>query len=953
VPGNKISELLKLPNVAAVQADNLQQPLTDSSPEFIGATALYPQLGGVGTSGAGVIVGVLDTGAWPEHPGYADPGNLPAPPPKADGTPRACIFGDNPLTPANDPFVCNNKLIGGQPFLDTYNAVVGDEPLPTSARDTEGHGTHTSTTAAGDQVANANPLGISRGPIHGIAPGAGIIMYKVCGPQGCFNSDTVRAQAQAIKDGVDVVNFSIGGGADPYADAVELGFLDMYAAGVFVAASAGNSGPGAGTTDHNGPWVTTVAASTQRRAFQSTVNLSGSGGATAALTGSTITTGISSPLPVVNAASPPYSNAGCAAAVPAGTFTGKIVVCTRLADGVARVQRGFNVFQGGAAGMILINAVLSDTETDNHWLPTVHLEQPEGAALLAFLAANPGATASFATGAPANVQGDVITGFSSRGPGTNWIKPDVSAPGAQILAGHTPFPGPPEQGPPGNFYQAIAGTSMSSPHVAGAAALLMDLHPDWTPGQVRSALATTATQDMVKTDRVTPADPFDMGSGRIQVNLAAEPNLTFDESAANFAAAATDPQAQIDLNIASIDAPTMPGTITATRTVTNVSDGSVRYRATGTGPAGSTITVTPKNINLSQGQSQTFTVTISAPGLAPGQYFGEVMLEDRNGDKDLHVPVAFSPGQGAISLSQTCTPTTLTRPDGRSDCTVTAQNMSRTSAQVNATTQLDAGLRVTAVTGATQTSIRSASASATLAGVQASSVTVAPGSLFGYIPLDQFTTPIPVGDEQAVNLNVPAFIYGGIAYNRLGITSDGYLVAGGTNGSADIQFDPLPFPSTSRPNGVLAPFWTDLTGQGAPGIFATVLTDGVNSWIVVEWRLNYFGTSDTQVFQAWLGIDGVEDNTFAYDPANLPDNVPAGFNFLVAAENEDGTQGTSIAGLPTNDLRVTSTPGAPGGTLTYTVQVKGVQPGPQKVTTSVTSPIVAGTTQEVDTINVS
>src|SRR5262245_15672605 len=259
VPGNKISQLLKLPNVAAVQADTPQQLLTDSSPEFIGATGVYPQLGGVGNSGAGIIVGVLDTGAWPEHPGYADPGNLPAPPPKADGTPRTCNFGDNPLTPAVDVFVCNHKLIGGQPFLATYNAVFGDEPLPTSARDSEGHGTHTSTTAAGGQVADANPLGISRGPIHGIAPGASIIMYKVCGPRGCFNSDTVRAQAQAIRDGVDVVNFSVGGGADPYADPVELGFLDLYASGTFVAASAGNSGPGAGTTDHNGPWVTTVA----------------------------------------------------------------------------------------------------------------------------------------------------------------------------------------------------------------------------------------------------------------------------------------------------------------------------------------------------------------------------------------------------------------------------------------------------------------------------------------------------------------------------------------------------------------------------------------------------------------------------------------------------------------------------------------------------------------------
>jgi hypothetical protein len=267
---------------------------------------------------------------------------------------------------------------------------------------------------------------------------------------------------------------------------------------------------------------------------------------------------------------------------------------------------------------------------------------------VAFLAANPGATASFTQGVAATGQGDVVAGFSSRGPGTEWIKPDLSAPGVQILAGHTPVPDELAGGPPGNLYQAIAGTSMSSPHVAGAAALLMDLHPDWSPGQVRSALQLTANTNVVKTDTVTPADPFDVGSGRIQVDAAAHPNLTLDESAADFAAAATDPLARIDLNIASIDAPAMPGTITTTRTVTNVTTSEVRYRATATSAAGSTITVSPKNINIPAGGSADISVTISAPGIAPGQYFGQVMLEDRNGDRDLHMPVAFSPGQGAL-----------------------------------------------------------------------------------------------------------------------------------------------------------------------------------------------------------------------------------------------------------------------------------------------------------------
>jgi hypothetical protein len=658
----------------------------------------------------------------------------------------------------------------------------------------------------------------------------------------------------------------------------------------------------------------------------------------------------------VLASAPPYNNAACNAPAPPGTFTGKIVVCLRRipADGIGRVERGFNVFQGGAAGMLLRNEALSDTETDNHFLPTVHLEQPAGDALVAFLNANPGATASFTQGVAATGQGDVVAGFSSRGPGTEWIKPDLSAPGVQILAGHTPVPDELAGGPPGNLYQAIAGTSMASPHVAGAAALLMDLHPDWTPGQVRSALQLTANTNVVKTDTVTPADPFDVGSGRIQVDAAAHPNLTLDESAANFAAAATDPLGRIDLNIASIDAPAMPGTISTTRTVTNVTTGEVRYRSSATSPAGSTITVSPKNISIPAGGSADITVTISAPGIAPGQYFGQVMLEDRNGDRDLHMPVAFSPGQGALALTQVCDPTTIGRPDGRSTCTVTAQNNSRTAATINATTHLDSGLRVTAVNGATQTGNRDASLSTTLNGVTPGVPTIAPGtSPGGYIPLDLFgVTPIPVGDEQALNFNVPAFMYGGLPYDRVGVTSDGYLVAGGTNGAADIQFDPTnAFGTPGRPNNVLAPFWTDLDGTGAPGILATVLTDGVNSWLVIESRLNVFGTNSLRVFQAWLGIDGTEDNTFTYDPGNLP-ALPGVQPFIVGAENLDGTAASSIAGLPTGDLRVTSTPFVPGETVTYSVQVKGVQAGPQRVTTSVDTPIVHGTTQEVDTINV-
>ena len=186
-------------------------------------------------------------------------------------------------------------------------------------------------------------------------------------------------------------------------------------------------------------------------------------------------------------------------------------------------------------------------------------------------------------------------------------------------------------------------------------------------------------------------------------------------------------------------------------------------------------------------------------------------------------------------------------------------------------------------------------------------VHIAPGlSPGGYIPLDQFgTIPIAIGDEQIVNFAVPQFVFNGATHTQIGVTSNGYIVVGGGT-VADVDFEPL-LGSPAAPNGVLAPFWTDLDGTGAPGILTNVLTDGVNSWIVVEWRLNVFGTSSRRTFQVWIGIDGVEDITYTYNPGALPAD-PAGFPFIVGVENLDGTSGASIPGLPTTDLRVTSDP---------------------------------------------
>ncbi|MDT4964670.1 MAG: hypothetical protein QOF87_4317, partial [Pseudonocardiales bacterium] len=691
VPANQAKSLLSIKGVAAVQSDSLQHVDTIESPAFIGAPTVWAQEGGQALAGKGVIFADLDTGVWPEHPSFADNPALGSPPPTAGGTPRACDFGDNPLTPASDVFVCNHKLIGGQPFLDTYNANNTGEVFPDSARDSNGHGTHTTSTAAGNIVEHANPLGIDQGRISGVAPGAFLIEYKVCGFNGCFSSDSAAAVQQAILDGANVINFSISGGAQPYSDPVELAFLDAYNAGVFVAASAGNSGPGAGTTDHRGPWVTTVAASTQSREFRSTLTVT-SGADTATFTGTTLTAG-AAPAPIVLAQNIPGYDKLCSTPLAPGSATGKIVACQRGV--VGRVQKGFNVKQGGAVGMILYNLPLADVESDNHFLPAIHLA--DGTAFLAFMTSHPAVVGSWPNGFKADGQGDVMAAFSSRGPGGQFLKPDITAPGVQVLAGNTPVPDDVASGPAGNYYQAIAGTSMSSPHIAGSAILMKALHPTWTPGKIKSALMTTATTNVVKEDLTTPADPFDFGAGRVDLTKSGSAPIVFDETAARMISVGANPLTAANLNLPSVNVASMPGTVQLTRTATNVTNTTYEFKVSTKSPTGASISVFPREGSIGAGKSRTFLVTITS-NAPTGQYFGEITFKSKG--VQVHLPVAFFNKQGDATLTQTCAAPSLTV-NQTTACTVTARNNAATPAQVAATSTVSKGLRIDSATGAT------------------------------------------------------------------------------------------------------------------------------------------------------------------------------------------------------------------------------------------------------------
>jgi hypothetical protein len=462
---------------------------------------------------------------------------------------------------------------------------------------------------------------------------------------------------------------------------------------------------------------------------------------------------------------------------------------------------------------------------------------------------------------------------------------------------------------------------------------------------------TTSLTDVLKEDLTTPADPFDMGAGRIDIGRSDLAPLAFDESAEDYFDLAGDPIRAVDLNLPSINAPVLPGRLVTHRTVTNVSGRGMAFDVSTTAPPGSSIAVSPSKFGLDAGESRDLTITLTTDAPRGSQQFGEIVIRPKQGGQRMHLPVAWIHTQGRVSLSQACLDTTIARGES-TECDVAATNLGFDTQTVDLDTRVSTQLQILAADGATRLSARHARLhDVVLAGAQPGVPSMDPGSIAGYLPLSLFgVTPLAIGDEEFINFNVPAFRFNGKTYTSLGVNSNGYLVAGGgtaeDNNCCNLPTGPDPAP----PNDVLAPFWTDLNGTGAQGIRATVLTDGTNSWIVVEHQVNVFGTTSLRTFQVWIGIDGTQDIAFAYDPTRLPAD-PAGQDFLVGAENELG-QGDMASVLPTADQRITSTDPIPGDTVSYSVTVRGQKRGTGSVTTEMTADGVPGVTIERTAVTV-
>ncbi|WVZ25539.1 hypothetical protein V8G54_004083 [Vigna mungo] len=533
----QLSHLRSHPAVLAVEPDQVRHPHTTHTPRFLGLAdsfGLWPN----SDYADDVVIGVLDTGIWPELRSFNDDNLSPVPSTWKGSCEASRDF------PASS---CNRKIIGAKAFYKGYEAYL-DGPIDEteeskSPRDTEGHGTHTSSTAAGAVVSNASLFHYAQGEARGMATKARIAAYKICWQYGCFDSDILAAMDEAVADGVHVISLSVGAsGYSPqyFRDSIALGAFGAARHNVLVSCSAGNSGPGPSTAVNIAPWILTVGASTIDREFPANVVL----GDGRVFGGVSLYYGESLPdfkLQLIYARDAGNRYCYLGSLLPS-KVQGKIVVCDR--GGNARVEKGSAVKLAGGLGMILTNLLENGEEllADAHLLPATMVGQIAGDQIKEYirLSQYPTATIEFKGtvigGSPSAPQ---VASFSSRGPNRltpEILKPDVIAPGVNILAGWTGRVGPTDLDldPRRVEFNIISGTSMSCPHASGIAALLRKAYPEWSPAAVKSALITTAynvdnSGENIK-DLGTGKDsnPFTHGAGHVDPNRALNPGLVYD-----------------------------------------------------------------------------------------------------------------------------------------------------------------------------------------------------------------------------------------------------------------------------------------------------------------------------------------------------------------------------------------------------------------------------------------
>ncbi|CAI0414208.1 unnamed protein product [Linum tenue] len=577
-----------------------------------------------------VIIGFLDSGIWPESESFNDEGMTP-PPAKWKGE---C-----------HNITCNNKIIGAR----YYNTGGMYDPSEfKSPRDAMGHGTHTSSTAAGRKVAGASFLGLAEGTATGGVPNARIAVYKVCWQnRGCSNADILAAFDDAIADGVDILSMSLGSSVPPpfFEDAMAIGAFHAMKRGVLTSASSGNSGPTPATASNLAPWMLTVAASTIDRQFVSKVVLGNGETFPGIAVNSFKLNGTTFPLVWAGDVANYSGGSGVINAkncLPGSLNSyktaGKIVLCHSIVGDLTGVA------MANGLGAILFNPVPSVNDfAFSYPLPATQVRTGDGDAILDYIRTTENPIATILVSETwKDVMAPYVASFSSRGPNRlspEILKPDITVPGVDILAAWSPVASP--SGSPFDTrkvkYNVISGTSMSCPHASAVAAYVKALHPDWSPAAIKSAIMTTAN---VMDPRKNEGHEFAHGSGHINPVAAADPGLVYDASEddyiyflckqgydnttmeliagrSNASCNGVAPGRAWDLNYPTFGLVVEDGesiSTSFTRTVTNVGPPNSTYHVSVQMPSLVNVEVHPTVLPFSAvGQSMTFTVKVSGP----------------------------------------------------------------------------------------------------------------------------------------------------------------------------------------------------------------------------------------------------------------------------------------------------------------------------------------------------
>ncbi|XP_068658336.1 CO(2)-response secreted protease-like [Aristolochia californica] len=618
-----------------------------------------------------VIIGIIDTGIWPESPSFDDTG-IGEIPSRWKGV---CMEA-----PDFKKSACNRKLIGAR----SYN--IRDDSLQPNAkqskpigspRDEVGHGTHTASTAAGAVVHNASYYGLAAGTARGGSPSSRIAMYKACSLGGCSGSTILKAIDDAIKDGVDIISISIGISSifqsDFISDPIAIGAFHASQKGVLVVCSGGNDGPDPLTVVNAAPWIFTVAASNIDRDFQSSIALgNGLVFRGTAINFANLTRSKTYPLGFggdVAAKSVPLNEASNCypGSLDLKKTAGRVVVCINNDPTVSRRTKKLVAETSGAKGMILIDDVEKGVAFDSGSFPFSEVGDTFGGEILKYIASNKNPTATILPTVAVEKfkPAPVVAYFSSRGPGAlteTILKPDVMAPGINILAATVPGADAGEipVGKKPSHFGIRSGTSMACPHVAGAAAFIKSQRPNWTSSMIKSALMTTATvtdnmRKQLTNSSAAYANPHEMGAGEISPYKALNPGLVYETTTQDYlnflcyygykeklvrsisGVIYGCPKKSMEdliptINYPSISIPRLDSRrpdMTIPRTLTNVGPSGRTYVVSLSDPSGLIAKVSPEKLVFSESMKRlSYKVTFAGKGAKRGYSFGTVTWSD-------------------------------------------------------------------------------------------------------------------------------------------------------------------------------------------------------------------------------------------------------------------------------------------------------------------------------------